>query len=95
MWQLYGGGIRLAAAQVATVYYGVCIVLHVFVPLLFSPKSLQMQARRKHQALVEAVCSVGQPTPLRSCVLKATKLVYIKTRACPHVRFFAWQDPSL
>ena len=95
MWQLYGGGISLAAAQVATVYYGVSIVLHVFVPLLFSPKSLQMQARRKHQALVEGSLQCRSATPLRSCILKATILVYKKTRACPHVRSFCLAGPIL
>ncbi len=49
------------AAQVTAVYYGVAVLLHFLLPLLFPLRSVQSGKRRPGQVLQEALTSVGAP----------------------------------
>ena len=56
---LYGGGLLVALAQVAAVYYTVALMLHCLVPWLLRPPSIQVAPRRDGQAWREARNSLG------------------------------------
>ena len=64
--RLYGGGMPMALAQVAAVYYAVALVLHCFVPWLLRPPSIQSAPRRDGQAWREARNSLGDARPLHT-----------------------------
>ncbi len=62
---LYGGGLLVALAQVAVVYYAVAATLHCVVPWLLRPPSIQPAPRRAGQAWREARNSIGTALSLR------------------------------
>ncbi len=62
---LYGGGLLVALAQVAVVYYAVAAVLHCVVPRLLRPPSIQPAPRRAGQAWREARNSIGVAPSIR------------------------------
>lgn len=72
---LYGGGYKVALLQVATVYYGIAILLHLVVPLLFRVRSVQVGKRRSRQALQEAINCAG-PIAIKAAVLTAAEKLH-------------------
>lgn len=72
---LYGAGYRVACLQVATVYYGIAILLHFVVPLLFRVRSVQSGKRRPRQELQEAFNSAG-PIAVKAAVLTAVEKLH-------------------
>ena len=67
---LYGGGLLVALAQVAVVYYAVAAALHCVVPWLLRPPSIQPAPRWAGQAWREARNSLGAASCLRhTCCL--------------------------